>query len=233
MARLMVGDEDEKLRAAFRAYDTDESGTNTSSILPANSDLPYLTYYKYIIFTGTLDKEEVIQMVKVTTACKSLHMTAFIDGIFGPKDSINFEEFRDLVKGKDGLAGVLPLDSLWKNGLHIESPKRGGGGGRGGGGNPNASGRGGGRGRGGGGGGGGYQGGRGRGGFQQNQNVGGWGSSQSGGGTGNAEWNRGGGFGGRNNNWGQQQAGGGGGRSGGGGRGGGRGGRGGNPYSNA
>ena len=30
MARLMVGDEDEKLRAAFRAYDTDESGMHTA-----------------------------------------------------------------------------------------------------------------------------------------------------------------------------------------------------------
>ena len=36
MARLMVGDEDEKLRAAFRAYDTDESGTKTKLILPRN-----------------------------------------------------------------------------------------------------------------------------------------------------------------------------------------------------
>ena len=169
-------------------------------------------------------------MVKVAVG-GNVHLTAFIDGIFAGKDSISFEEFRDLVKGKDGKPGLLPLDSLWTAGLRIESPKKGGGGGggRGMGGNPNAFGRGGGRGRGGGFQGGGFQ--------QQNAHAGGWGGGQSGGSGGSAGGGRGGGggggFGGRNSNaqWGGGQQAGGGGRGGGGG--GGRGNRGGNPFGNS
>ena len=49
MARLMVGDEDEKLRAAFRAYDTDESGNNRYQCYAILSYPPFYCSIQYSI----------------------------------------------------------------------------------------------------------------------------------------------------------------------------------------
>ena len=87
----MDGDEDDKLMAAFRAYDFD------------NSD--------------SLDMQEVAHMVHITTSYPAEQVTPIVEGVFRMVNAtvLSFSMFRELVKKK-----LLPLDPLWREPIILD-----------------------------------------------------------------------------------------------------------------
>ena len=88
MAKMMDGNEDERLMMAFNAYDRDQS--------------------------GSLDKDEVKDMIMHTQKLTAEAAHYMVQGVFvaAKCEVLDFEKFKEAVK-----AHRLPLGDVWEKGL--------------------------------------------------------------------------------------------------------------------